>query len=102
MQPRMSRPRPIVAGATYLVTRRTLRRHALLRPDTAMRELLVYLLAVSVARFGLQVHAFCVMSTHHHLVVTDPRGVLPDFLAYFHRITSLATKVLRKWEGSTS
>lgn len=100
-RPRMSRPRPIVAGSTYLVTRRTLLRHSLLRPDTAMRQLFIYLLAVCAARFGVLVHAFCVMSTHHHLVVTDTRGVLPDFLASFHRMTALAIKVLRRWEGST-
>jgi REP element-mobilizing transposase RayT len=95
----MSQPRKIVAGATYLVTRRTLRRHLLLRPDEAITRIIVYLLAVSAARFDLQVHALCAMSTHLHLVVTDPRGVLPDFLHYFDRIVALSTKVLRKWEG---
>jgi hypothetical protein len=25
-------------------------------------------------------HACCVMSNHHRVVVTDTRGVLPDFL----------------------
>ncbi len=97
----MSRPRQILPGSTYLVTRRTLRRHFLLRPDTEMRELLTYTLATSAERYGVAVHAFCAMSTHVHLVVTDTRGELPDFLANFHRITALGTKVLRKWEGST-
>jgi len=97
----MSRARPIVAGCTYLVTRRTLRRHFLLRPDTEMRELLTYTLATSAERHGIAVHAFCAMSTHMHLVVTDTRGELPSFLAHFHRIAALGTKVLRKWEGAT-
>jgi REP element-mobilizing transposase RayT len=95
----MSQPREIVPGATYLVTRRTLRRHFLFRPDAAITQLLVYALAVSTRRFGLQVHAFCAMSTHLHLVVTDVQGVLPRFLQFFHRIVALGTKVLRKWEG---
>jgi REP element-mobilizing transposase RayT len=95
----MSQPREILPGATYLVTRRTLRRHLLFRPDVAITQLLVYALAVSARRFGLQVHALCAMSTHLHLVVTDVQGVLPRFLQFFHRIVALGTKVLRKWEG---
>lgn len=95
----MSQPREIVQGGTYLITRRTLRRHLLFRPDTAITQLLVYALAVSTRRFGVQVHALCAMSTHLHLVVTDVRGVLPRFLQFFRRIVALGTKVLRTWEG---
>jgi hypothetical protein len=31
-----------------------------------------------------------VMSNHHHLVVTDRRGALPDFLRELHRLTAKA------------
>jgi hypothetical protein len=41
------------------------------------------------------------MSTHEHLIVTDTKGVLPDFLRRLHRLVALGTKVLRKWEGPT-
>ncbi|MGK4003435.1 transposase [Sorangium sp. So ce1036] len=95
----MSQPREITPGATYLLTRRVLRRHLLLRPDAAINQLLVYALAVSARRYGVEVHALCAMSTHLHLVVTDVQGVLPRFLQFFHRIIALGTKVLRKWEG---
>ncbi|WP_437324994.1 transposase [Sorangium sp. So ce381] len=95
----MSQPREIAAGATYLITRRVLRRHLLFRPDAAITRLLVYVLAVSTRRYGIEVHALCAMSTHLHLVVTDSRGVLPRFLQFFHRIVALGTKVLRGWEG---
>ncbi|WP_437827154.1 transposase [Sorangium sp. So ce1153] len=95
----MSQPREIAPGATYLITRRVLRRHLLLRPDTAMNQLLVYALAVSARRYGVEVHALCAMSTHLHLVVTDVQGVLPRFLQFFHRLVALGTKVLRTWDG---
>ncbi|WP_437966575.1 transposase [Sorangium sp. So ce260] len=95
----MSQPRHIAPGATYLLTRRVMRRHFLLRPDTAINQLLIYALAVSARRYGIEVHALCAMSTHLHLVVTDVQGVLPRFLQFFHRIIALGTKVLRKWEG---
>ncbi len=99
MCPGMSQPREITPGATYLITRRVLRRHFLLRPDAAINQLLVYVLAVSARRYGVEVHALCAMSTHLHLVVTDVQGVLPRFLQFFHRIVALGTKVLRTWEG---
>ncbi|WP_437313477.1 transposase [Sorangium sp. So ce385] len=95
----MSQPRVIIPGATYLITRRILRRHHLLRPDAAITQLLIYALAVSSRRYGIEVHALCAMSTHLHLVVTDVNGVLPRFLQFFHRIAALGTKVLRAWEG---
>jgi putative transposase len=95
----MSQPREIVPGATYLLTRRVLRWHFLFRPDAAINQLLLYALAVSARRYGVEVHALCAMSTHLHLVVTDVQGVLPRFLQFFHRIVALGTKVLRKWEG---
>jgi putative transposase len=99
MGPAMSQPRHILPGATYLITRRVLRRHFLLRPDSDITRILLYVLAFSARLYGIQVHAFCAMSTHLHLVVTDRLGLLPDFLRDFHRIVALCTKVLRKWEG---
>jgi REP element-mobilizing transposase RayT len=96
----MSQPRAIVPGATYLLTRRALRRHLLFRPDVAITRVILYSLAVSAERYGLRVHALCAMSTHIHLVVTDVRGVLPRFLQSFHRLVALGTKTLRAWEGA--
>jgi hypothetical protein len=39
------------------------------------------------------------MSTHEHLIVTDTRGCLPDFLRRLHRLVALGTKCLRNWDG---
>lgn len=96
----MSYARSIHAGKTYLLTRRTLRRYFLLRPDDEMKELVEYSLAVAAHLYGMEVHALCAMSTHIHVVLTDPRGRLPFFLAYFHRLVAMGTKILRGWEGS--
>lgn len=95
----MSQPRAIVPGATYLLTRRVLRRHFLFRPDSAITRLVIYTLAVSAHRYGILIHALCVMSTHIHIVVTDTHGELPRFLQRFHRLVALGTKILRAWEG---
>src|ERR1700733_14651755 len=95
--PAMSQPRQILPNATYLITRRVILRHMFLRPDRAMTQILVYLLAVLARRHGIEVHALCAMSTHIHLVVTDVRGVLPVFLHAFHRMVAMCTKNYRGW-----
>ncbi len=95
----MTQPRFVLAGDTVMITRRTLRRHHLFRPDPAIRRLYLYTLAVCARQFGILVHAVTLMSTHEHLIVTDTRGCFPRFLRELHRLMSLGTKVLRKWEG---
>ncbi len=97
----MTQPRFVLVGSTCLVTRRTLRRYHLFRPDPSIRQLYLYTLAVCAKEFGVLVHGVTLMSTHEHLVLTDPGRRLPDFLRRLHRLVSLGTKVLRKWEGPT-
>ena len=97
----MTQPRLVVPGDTLMITRRTLRRHHLFRPDSAIRQLYLYALALGARQFGILVHAVTLMSTHEHLIVTDPQGRYPEFLRRLHRLVSLGTKVLRKWEGPT-
>jgi REP element-mobilizing transposase RayT len=97
----MTQARLVLPDNTVLVTRRTLRRHHLFRPDPAIRQLYLYALAVCAHQCGILVHAVTLMSTHEHLIVTDTRGRLPDFLHRLHRLVALGTKVLRKWEGPT-
>jgi putative transposase len=96
----MSQARPIHPGTTYLITRRTERRHCLLRPDHLMNAFIQYAFAISADRHGILLHAFCAMSTHLHYVVTDPLGKLPRFLEMFHRLVALGVKTIRKWDGA--
>jgi hypothetical protein len=97
---RMTQPRCVHAGSIVMITRRTLRRTHLLRPDREINNLFTYCLAVTSQRFGIRVHAAVLMSTHEHLIVTDLLGQLPRFLQEFHRLLALGIKVLRKWEGA--
>ena len=96
----MTQPRMVLRGATSMVTRRTLRRHHLFRPDPAIAQLYLYTLGICAKEFGVELHAFVLMSTHEHLVLTDTNERLPDFLRRLHRLVALGTKVLRKWEGA--
>jgi len=96
----MSYPRRVVPGMVVMVTRRTLRRTHLLRPDPELNNLFRYCLAIVAQHYGVLVHAAVVMSTHEHLILTDVRGQLPRFLQELHRLLALGIKVLRKWEGA--
>lgn len=96
----MSYPRRILPGMTVMITRRALRRTLLLRPDPELNNLFLYCLAVLSQRFHIVVHSFTVMANHYHLVATDTRGTLPDFLRELHRTLALGIKVLRKWDGA--
>jgi REP element-mobilizing transposase RayT len=96
----MTQPRVVLPGATVLVTRRCILRTQLLRPDAEVRAVFLYCLGVMAERHGVRVHAFVVMSNHYHLVATDVRGTLPDFLRELHRLLALCVKSLRRWDDA--
>ncbi len=75
----MTAPRQVLEGATYLVTRRCSERRFFLRPSKKTSAIFLYLLAVAAERYGILIHAFCVLSNHVHLVLTDPHARLPEF-----------------------
>ena len=97
----MTRRRIIEPGKTWALSRRTTRRYFLLNPDQArqLEQCYWYCLGHAAQRFGVSVHAGCLMSTHAHEVVTDVRGELPRFLQEFHRLLALTTKSIRGWPG---
>ncbi len=95
----MSLPRPVIEGKSYLVTRRATRRYFVFRPDEnkGMQRIFLYCLAVVAAEHGVVVHAVVLMSDHVHVVLTDVRGVFPDFVRELHRTLANVTKCHRGW-----
>jgi putative transposase len=72
----MARPLRIeYPGAVYHVLSRGDRREAIFRTD-ADRKLFLDLLAQTCRRAGWQIHAYCLMDNHFHLVVEAPRSNL--------------------------
>jgi REP element-mobilizing transposase RayT len=72
----------------------------LLRPCELTTAVLRYVLAVAAARFGVQVHAFCVMSNHLHLLITDPEARLPEFQQLLGALVARAVNAsLGRWES---
>jgi REP element-mobilizing transposase RayT len=96
----MTAPRQILEGTTYLVTRRCSQRQLLLRPSEITNSVFLYVLAVAATRFGIRVHAFCVLSNHFHLVITDPDAQLPAFEQYLDSLVARALNAaLGRWEA---
>src|SRR5688572_11197437 len=78
-------PRPLrieYPGAIYHVLSRGDRREAIFLSD-ADRELFLETLGQACGRGGWQVHAWCLMSNHFHLVVETPRANLAAGMKWF-------------------
>jgi REP element-mobilizing transposase RayT len=100
LRSRVTAPRRIISGTTWLVTRRCSERRFFLRPSRILNEIVLYVLAVAARRHGVLVHAFCVLSNHCHLVVTDPDGKLPLFMQYLDSLVARAVNAsLGRFEG---
>jgi REP element-mobilizing transposase RayT len=94
------RARPVVAGRTYLLSRRVTQRQHLLRPDDDVNNIYLYALAIAAHRYGIEVHGWVAMSNHHHVVFTDVKGNFPRFLGYMHRLMATCFNCLRgRWEN---
>ena len=93
--------RPIVPGATYLVTRRCTQRQFLLTPtNRKVVRVFHYCLAYAAMKSGVIVHAVIVMGNHYHLVVTDPDGVLPWFVECLNKLVAKCMNAMRgRWEN---
>lgn len=75
----MTLPRQILPGKTYLVTRRTTQRQFLLKPSKTVNAISLFCIAYAAHLYKIQIHAYCVMSSHYHLILTDPEAKLPQF-----------------------
>lgn len=86
----MTAPRQIFKDTTWLLSRRCSERRLFLRPSKRTKDIFLYALALYAQRYRIQLHAFCCMSNHHHLSLTDTLGVLPDFARDFHALVARA------------
>jgi putative transposase len=91
----MPRPRQVLAGNFYLITRRCAQRMFLLRPDAVTRNAFIYCLAIAAKLVGIDVIATCAMSNHHHTVIYDRFGLFPKFIEHFHKLLARSQNALR-------
>ncbi len=91
----MSRPRQVLRGQFYLITRRCTQRQFLLRPDDTTNNAFVYCLGEAAQRFEIDIVLPSAMSNHHHTVVFDRHGRYPQFVEHFHKM--LARCMNARW-----
>jgi REP element-mobilizing transposase RayT len=100
MQQIMSQPRRIIPGTIYMLTRRCYQRTFRLRPSELTNQIFMYCIAYAAMLTGVVIHAVCVMSNHHHIVLTDVQGRIPDFARELHRLTAKAMNASQgQWEN---
>jgi len=96
----VSRPRPIVPGRVYLITRRCSERRFFLRPDDTTNQIFLYCLAEAAQRFGIGICGFLAMSNHFHAIVVDRFGRLPEFTCHLHQMLAKVLNVRwSRWEN---
>ncbi len=93
-------PRQVLAGTTYMISRRCTDRRFYLRPSPWLNAVALFLLAVFAKAFGMEVHGFTMMCNHYHLMLTDPYGRLPKFMERFNRQLALAVKFYHGVRGT--
>jgi len=92
--------RRVLRGKTLLITRRCSERRFFLKPSKRTAGIFLYALAHYANRYAIQVHAYCVLSNHLHLVITDTAGRLPDFQRDLDALIAKATNcALGRWDA---
>lgn len=83
-----------------MVTRRCTQRQYLLVPRRRTNEMIRYCVAYAASRTGVDLHAVMFMSNHYHIIVTDPDGVLPVFVACLNKLIAKTVNAsLGRWEN---
>ena len=86
----MTLPRMLIEGALYHVTRRCVQRQFLTNPSISgeVNDIFSYCLGRAATKYGIKLHVVMVESNHLHLVLTDTRRKLPEFMHWLDRQTS--------------
>ena len=93
-------PRYLIAGRTFLVTRRCSERRFFLRPGRKVNAIVRYAIFKAARIWGVEVHAWNVMSNHLHMVVTDRERELPNFMRVVDlEISKGVSAEIGRWGG---
>ena len=96
----MPKPRQVLPGQFYLITRRCAHRQFLLRPDEATNNAFIYCLAEAAQRYGIEVLMTVAESNHHHTPIFDRYGRFPEFIEHFHKMLARSQNAFRgRWEN---
>ena len=94
-------PKPIVPGKVCLVTAGCVSRQFRLAPNRKTLKILWKCFAAACDKFAgrIEMHAFQMMSNHYHLLLTDVKGVLPEFMEWLDSLIARSLNALRGVSG---
>jgi putative transposase len=96
----MSRPQRIeYEGAYYHVMNRGQGKKDIFH-DKVYYDAFLEILSESVIKFGLEVHAYCLMTNHYHLLVSTPRGNLQRAMRHIGSVYTQKYNRLSKIDGA--
>jgi hypothetical protein len=95
---RVSAPRPIFKGVTYMLTRRVRQRLLLLKPSPITNQVVGYVIAVMAQKWNMAFHEVMVMGNHWHPVMTDLDGNAARFEQDCHQFIARA---LNRYHGDS-
>ncbi len=82
-----------------MVTRKCDGDQFLIRPTPLVNQILLYLLILKSQEHGILIHGFCFLSNHFHIVFTDVRGTMPEFMREFLTESSKAVQIAIHRDG---
>lgn len=91
------KPRTQIPGAAYHLTARAVARQELFR-DVDDRVRFLKLLAGVISRYEWACHAYCLMSTHYHLLIRTP---VPNLASGMQRLNGCYAQYFNKRHGET-
>jgi hypothetical protein len=93
-------PRQVIAGRSYLISRRATQRQFLLRPDPHVEQIFLYCLGEASARYEVTLHGWLAEANHYHALVRDNRGNLPAFLCHLNKMLAKCLNAYwGRWEN---
>lgn len=72
----------------------------LLRPELAVNQIFLYVLAEAAARFQIELILPSVQANHHHTIFYDRHGRVVEFMEHLHKFVARSVNALRgRWEN---
>ncbi len=95
------RLRHLKPGTTVEITIRTIQGRYLLRPSNDLNEIILGIIAVAQAMYGLEIHFYVFMSNHYHLLATIPDAkALSNFECFLNGNLARQANQLHGWTGA--
>ena len=96
----MSRPLRIEYEDAYYHVMNRGRSRQKIYPETACYEDFLKCLDEAHARFGIEIHAYCLMGNHYHLLIKTPRGNLSRAMRHIDGVYTQRHNRRKKVDGA--